>query len=126
ARERLVRGRRQHVVESPFPGDLFIQLHADANWPPLRSTRGVNRLGSFGRYPLQVPSTRIDSLQARAPAAPQPLLQPGDRVRIVDGSFAELEAIFLSMDGEERVVLLMKLLNREQKLTLPLASVRRG
>lgn len=125
-RERLVRGRRQNVVESLFPGYLFIQLHADANWSPLRSTRGVNRLVSFGGYPLQVPSSLIDSLQERAPTEPQPLLRPGDRVRIVDGSFAELEAIFLSMDGEERVVLLMKLLNREQKLTLPLASVRRG
>lgn len=91
-----------------------------------RSTRGENRLVSFGGYPLEIPQTLIDTLQQRTQPEPQPLLQPGDRVRIVDGSFAELEAIFLCMDGEERVVLLMKLLNREQKLTLPLASVRRG
>lgn len=129
-RERLVRGRRQSVVESLFPGYLFIQLNADSNWSPLRSTRGVNRLVRFGDYPLQVPSSLIDSLQERTPSEPQPqpqpLLQPGDRVRIVDGSFAELEAIFLSMDGEERVVLLMKLLNREHRLSLPLTSVRKG
>lgn len=124
-RERLVRGRRQSVVESLFPGYLFIQLKPDSNWSPLRSTRGVNRLVRFGEYPLQVPSSLIDSLQERTPSEPQPLLQPGDRVRIVDGSFAELEAIFLSMDGEERVVLLMKLLNREHRLSLPLSSVRR-
>ena len=124
-RERLVRGRRQSVVESLFPGYLFIQLNPDSNWSPLRSTRGVNRLVRFGEYPLQVPSSLIDSLQERTPSEPQPLLQPGDRVRIVDGSFAELEAIFLSMDGEERVVLLMKLLNREHRLSLPLTSVRR-
>lgn len=124
-RERLVRGRRQSVVESLFPGYLFIQLNPDSNWSPLRSTRGVNRLVRFGEYPLQVPSSLIDSLQERTPSEPQPLLQPGDRVRIVEGSFAELEAIFLSMDGEERVVLLMKLLNREHRLSLPLSSVRR-
>lgn len=125
-RERLVRGRTQTVAESLFPGYLFVQLHPNSNWSPLRSTRGVNRLVSFGGYPLQVPQTLIDTLQQRTQPEPQPLLQPGDRVRIVEGSFAELEAIFLCMDGEERVVLLMKLLNREQKLTLPLASVRRG
>lgn len=125
-RERLLRGRRQIVVESLFPGYLFIQLQPDANWAPLRSTRGVNRLVSFGGYPLQVSDQLIDSLQQRAQNEPQPLLQPGDPVRIVEGTFAELDAIFLSMDGEERVVLLMKLLNREQKLTLPLASVRKG
>ena len=126
AQERLVRGRRRTLVESLFPGYLFIQLSPDANWAPLRSTRGVNRLVSFGGYPLQVSDQLIDSLQHRAQSEPQPLLQPGDPVRIVEGSFAELDAIFLSMDGEERVVLLMNLLNREQKLTLPLASVRKG
>jgi transcriptional antiterminator RfaH len=125
-RERLLRGRRQTVVESLFPGYLFIQLHIDDNWAPLRSTRGVNRLVGFGGYPLQVPCGLIDSLQQRTITEPQPLLQPGDRVRIVEGSFAELDAIFLNMDGEERVVLLMNLLNREQKLTLPLASVRKS
>ena len=125
-RERLLKGRRQTVIESLFPSYLFIQLQPDANWAPLRSTRGVNRLVSFGGYPLQVCDRLIDSLQHRAQSEPQPLLQPGDPVRIVEGSFAELDAIFLNMDGEERVVLLMNLLNREQKLTLPLASVRKG
>lgn len=126
ARERLLRGRRQIVVESLFPGYLFIELHPEANWSPLRSTRGVNRLVRFGDYPLQVPSSLIASLQQRTQPESQPLLQPGDRVRVVEGSFAELDAIFLSMDGEERVVLLMNLLNRGQRLSLPLASVRRG
>lgn len=125
SRERLLRGRRQTVVESLFPGYLFIQLQPDANWAPLRSTRGVNRLVSFGGYPLQVSGQLIDSLQQRSQNEPQPILQPGDSVRIVEGSFAELDAIFLSMDGEERVVLLMKLLNREHRLSLPLTSVRR-
>lgn len=126
-RERVVAGRRQSVVESLFPGYLFVQLQPNANWSPLRSTRGVNRLVSFGGYPLEVPVHVIDSLHQHALSdEPQPLLQPGDPVRIVEGSLADLDAIFLSMDGDERVVLLMNLLNREQRLTLPLACVRRG
>ena len=125
AQERLVRGRRQVQVESLFPGYLFIHLRPEDSWAPLRSTRGVSRVVSFGGYPLEIPQRLIDSLQQRTPTEPQPLLQAGDRVRIVEGSFAELDAIFLNMDGEERVVLLMNLLNREQKLTLPLASVRK-
>jgi transcriptional antiterminator RfaH len=112
-------------VESLFPGYLFIHLRPEDSWAPLRSTRGVSRVVSFGGYPLEIPQRLIDSLQQRTPTEPQPLLQAGDRVRIVEGSFAELDAIFLNMDGEERVVLLMNLLNREQKLTLPLASVRK-
>ncbi len=124
-RERLVRGQRLIQEESLFPGYLFIQLSDSSNWSPLRSTRGVNRLVAFGGYPLQVADTLIDNLRQRMEPTPQPLLQAGDKVRIIDGSFAELDAIFLSMDGEERVVLLMKLLNREQHLHMPLASVRK-
>lgn len=46
--ERIVRGSRQAIVESLFPGYLFIALAENANWAPLRSTRGVNRLVAFG------------------------------------------------------------------------------
>lgn len=124
-RERLVRGRKQIAEESLFPGYLFIQLASSDNWAPLRSTRGVSRLVSFGGLPLPVSGELIAELQERIQIEPQPALQAGDRVRITAGSFAELDAIFLSMDGEERVTLLMNLLNRQQRLSLPLASIRK-
>lgn len=124
-RERLVRGTLQVQSESLFPGYLFIRLAADANWAPLRSTRGVSRLVGFGGMPLSIADELIAELQRRVQPAPQPVLQPGDRVCITTGSFAELDAIFLAMDGEERVVLLMSLLHREHRLSLPLESIRK-
>lgn len=124
-RERLIRGRRHVLVESLFPGYLFIQLAPSDNWAPLRSTRGVNRLVGFGGFPLPVSDDLIAQLRQRAETLPHPLLQAGDRVRVTGGSFAELDAIFLAMDGDERVTLLMTLLNREHRLSLPLASVRK-
>ena len=45
--ERVIRGKRQRVQESLFPGYLFIQLSRDDNWAPLRSTRGVSRFVEF-------------------------------------------------------------------------------
>lgn len=126
-RERVLRGQRQLVSESLFPGYLFIQLGPHDNWAPLRSTRGVNRLVAFGKQPLAVSDALVDQLRQRCDGVPsEPLLEPGDKVRIGQGPFAELEAIFLAMDGNERVVLLLNLLHREQKLSLPLASVRRA
>jgi len=124
-RERMVRGRRHVLVESLFPGYLFIQLAQSDNWAPLRSTRGVNRLVGFGGFPLPVSDELIVQLRQRTETAPHPLLEAGDRVRITGGSFAELDAIFLAMDGEERVTLLMTMLNREHRLSLPLTSVRK-
>ena len=126
-RERLLRGQRQMLEESLFPGYLSIQLSLLDNWAPLRSTRGVSRVVGFGNQPLPVSQKLIDCLQQRCCAVPaEQLLEAGDRVRLNDGAFAELEAIFLSMDGNERVVLLMNILHREQKVRVPLSSIRKA
>ena len=122
-RERIVRGRRQTVVESLFPGYLFIQLAADANWAPLRSTRGVNRIVGFGNMPLPLDNGLIAHLQQRTAANVKPALEVGDSVRITAGSFSQLNAIFMTMDGERRVILLLEMLNRQQQISVPLVSI---
>ena len=121
--ERIVRGRRQTISESLFPGYLFIQLAADANWAPLRSTRGVNRIVAFGGMPLRLDNSLIAHLQQRTATVVQPALEAGDSVRITQGGFAELDAIFVAMDGEQRVLLLLTMLNRQQQVSLPLVSI---
>ncbi|WP_308367628.1 MULTISPECIES: transcription/translation regulatory transformer protein RfaH [unclassified Microbulbifer] len=121
--ERIVRGRRQIIVESLFPGYLFIQLDADANWVSLRSTRGVSRIVGFGGMPLRLDNSLIVHLQQRTAAAVKPVLDAGDSVRITEGGFAELDAIFVAMDGEQRVILLLNMLNRQHQISMPLASI---
>lgn len=123
-RERLIRGQLKVATESLFPGYLFIQLDENSNWAPLRSTRGVLRVVGFGGVPLSVDGAIIARLRERAQQeAFRSALEPGQLVRILDGPFAELEAIFLAMDGDERVVLLLQLLHREQKVRFPLKGV---
>ena len=107
-----------------FPGYLFIQLSANDNWAPLRSTRGVLRTVSFGGLPVTIADDVIGHLQLReSELSTQPMLTEGDLVRINQGAFAELEALFLGMDGDERVVLLMNFLQREERINLPLSSI---
>ena len=121
--ERIVRGRRQLIVESLFPGYLFIQLAADASWAPLRSTRGVSRIVGFGGMPLRLDNSLIERLQERMAAPVKPALEAGDSVRITEGGFAELDAIFVAMDGEQRVLLLLNMLNRQHQISMPLLSI---
>lgn len=121
--ERRIRGRLQKGIESLFPGYLFVQLSDQDNWAPLRSTRGVSRLVGFGGYPISVPAKLIEELKQREEILTVPMLESGHRVRITQGCFAELDAIFLSMDGDERVVLLLNLLNRQQRISVPLVSI---
>lgn len=124
--ECIVRGRRQVNIQSLFPGYLFIALAADANWAPLRSTRGVSRVVGFGGMPAEVDIRLICQLQRRSAQEPTPVLRTGQSVRIFEGGYAELDAIFLAMDGDERVVLLLNLLNRQQQISVPLASITKA
>ncbi|CRI66069.1 Transcriptional activator RfaH [Thiocapsa sp. KS1] len=124
--ERIRRGRRVVVEESLFPNYLFIRLRRWVdNWYPLRSTRGVARLVSFGPEPLPVGDVLIEEIRRRLEAGPTPSsLSPGQRVEIVEGPFRGLEAIFKVHQGERRVQLLIELLHRQVTLTLPIADIR--
>lgn len=124
-RQRLTRGLRQTLEESLFRGYLFIQLSREENWAPLRSTRGLLCVVGFGGKPLAIDDRIIHQLQQHACTAGvgQPFLSPGEKVRIAGGPLAEIEAIFLSMDGDERAVLLLNFLQREQKIHMPIDNV---
>lgn len=125
--ERVVRGRKQLVEDSLFPGYLFVQLGALDNWSPLRSTRGVNRVVSFGGQPQVVADELIEQLRQRRPVLPSAgIFLAGEKVRITSGPFAEIEGVFLTMDGEARVILLLNFLQRQQRVHLPLNGISKA
>jgi transcriptional antiterminator RfaH len=108
-----------------FPGYVFIRMGIEDSWLALRSTRGVNRVVAFCGQPCQVQNAIVDHLKHRcASAEMQCVLSQGDRVRIQIGEFADMEAIFESMDGDERVMLLLSVLNRQQRIQVRLAHVQ--
>ena len=124
--ERLVRGRRVARSESLFPGYLFIQLGESPSWASVRSTRGVATLVSFSASPAQVSDELIKLLRQREQAEVSQdirLFEVGARLRIKEGPFAELEAVYAGMDGNERAIVLLNILQREQRLRVPLKSL---
>lgn len=127
AREVVRQGRRVRVSDPLFPGYVFIRLcDVEDDWAPIRSTRGVARLVRFGLTPAVVPDAVMDAMAARLacdPSAPEALLVPGQKVRIEAGPFAGVEAVFAAHDGETRVIVLLKLLQQMQTLSLPLAQL---
>lgn len=116
------------VTEALFPRYLFIRLDSvNDNWYPISSTRGVSEIVRFNEHPLPVPDKIIEEVRERLarPTSPEPYLKPGERVRIVEGPFAQLEAIFLASSGDERVILLLNILQSDQRVHFPLQYVRR-
>lgn len=124
---RLRNGRKIAAAEPLFPGYLFIHLDVSGeNWAPIRSTRGVSQMVRVRDQPLPVGNEIVDLIRQRlATQQPQPCLKYGERVLITDGCFSQLEAIFVAPDGEHRVTLLLNILQQEQRLSFPLASVRK-
>ena len=123
-----VAGTVQTVISPLFPCYLFVLLSAHDQWSTIRSTRGVNRLVSFNGMPARVAHSIIAGLQYHCEKLNQneaePLLKQGDRVVITEGCFKELEAIVMATKGEDRVILLLNLFNRQQVLDMPIESLK--
>ena len=124
--EKIRRGKRTQILEPMFPGYLFIYLsEVTSNWRPIRSTRGVARLIVFGDTPARVPHAVIDAIRdhLRAPVRDVSAYKPRQPVRITEGPFVGLEALFEQYDGEQRAFLLLDMLGRWQKLSIDLNAI---
>lgn len=114
-------------TEPLFPHYLFLQTPMRTNWSALRSTRGVGRVVSFNGAPMKVEECIVQALRHQCDILnglePEPLFRHGETVIITDGCFRELEAIVETTRGDERVVLLLNLLNRQQTVELPISAV---
>src|SRR5690606_22480873 len=120
-RETIRAGKLRQLQQPLFPGYVFIRMSGDDSWLSLRSTRGVSHVDGFCGQTCGVRDSYNDHLkQGCAVKTNDPLLMPGDREQIKVGEFADMEAIFLSMDGQERVMLLLSMLNREQHIQVGL------
>lgn len=124
-------GSRLRVLPM-FPRYLFVNLCAHAeDWSTIRSTRGVTGLVRFGERIPAVPCDFIDCLMNRhddlgAVDMSQAMeIRPEDEVEITGGAMAGLRAIFKARNGEDRVVVLLKLLEHERKVELPAEIIRK-
>ena len=107
-----------------FPGYLFVQLNEKTqNWSPINSTKGVSHFVKFGLNFAKVPTSVIEFIKTNQHITAEKLkdlnkFKPGDKVQISDGVFKNWVAIFESYKSDERVILLMNLLGREQSLSI--------
>lgn len=125
-------GRRVVSIGPMFPRYLFIRLdeHTD-NWGPIRSTLGVASLVRFGQLPARVPEGLVAALRSREdeqgfqPSPASDELRPGARVRVLEGSLAGYEGVFVARNGRERVVLLLEIMGKTARTALDAVSVEK-
>jgi transcriptional antiterminator RfaH len=128
--ERLRRSALQIVQEPLFPRYLFVQLSTDINapsWTPIRSTLGVSRLVKFGQTPAKIDKELIEEIRSRVDSAEVQLrhFELNEPVVITQGPFVGVEALFQMKNGDERVVVLFNMLDKQVKMNISPADIRK-
>lgn len=108
-------GSAVKVTEALFPGYFFARFNLGEMLPRVRSAHGVSSIVRFGDWYPVIEDRIIEELRAESDgttiAELLPDLVPGDRVRLVVGPLAGLEAIITHvLPGNERVKLLLEFL----------------
>jgi transcriptional antiterminator RfaH len=83
----------------------------------------VTSLVRFGGIYANVPFVLVETLLAAAADQPKPqraVFQQGQKVKIVAGQFASLEAVFEMVDGADRATVLLDLLGRQSRVRVDL------
>jgi transcriptional antiterminator RfaH len=129
--EKVRRGALALQDEPLFPRYLFILLGQDGSsksWMPVRSTKGVSRLVTFGARPAKVNDCLIEGLRSCEVSKQHDvkrLFQRGERVLLTKAPFAGIEAIYQMTDGDSRAMVLIEMLSRQVSMEVQLASLRK-
>ena len=127
------RSARKLRIEPLFPRYLFLNANADLqSLRPVRSTRGVATLVRFGMELARLPEVVIQAINNRCEPEtglvrldPVPV-QPGDRVKVFDGPMVGLQGIFKERKGEQRALLLAKLLGTESTIEVDALMLKKA
>jgi transcriptional antiterminator RfaH len=115
-----------------FPGYVFVRADlAQIGLWGLTYLPGVHRLVAFGNQPATIDPRVIATIRerlGRANVVDQrgEILEPGDRVRVLTGPFADLEAVFdARLSAQGRVRILIHMMERWAKVELDGDALRK-
>ena len=121
--------RVEHVCAPLFPLYLFVSIDLEAQrWRSIFSTVGVSRIVCNGEMPTAVSDHVIENLRSRehdglVKLDSRPSFQIGDKVRLLDGAFADCLGLYEGLKDGDRVALLLDLLGRKVRVTVDTGSV---
>lgn len=118
--------RKVDVVPAPlFPRYLFVEIDMGAQrWRSIYSTVGVSLLICAGETPLPVSQQILTTLREREDKAgfvrleSGPRFRAGEKVRILDGAFADCLGLYEGMSDRDRVSVLLDLLGRKVRVVM--------
>lgn len=122
---RTVRSARRLVtkLKSFFPGYLFVEFDVDEErWRSINSTRGVRSLIMQSERPIPCPGGLVEKLIEAADEAGvinlSTQLQPGQRVKVRSGPFAEFVGTLQKVDMAGRAQVLLEVMSGERAVKM--------
>ena len=123
--------RKIEVVSAPlFPRYIFVCLVRGMDGPSkVRYSKGVSNIVSFGLKPASVSHNILQSLWDKEDEdglisfRKREKLVPGDKVNVIDGVFARTSGVIEKISGNDRVLLLLDLLNQQLRLNTSRNSI---
>lgn len=116
----VVEGEKREPV---FPGYIFVNVDIELqSVSKINNTRGVRKLVTFGDVAVAIPNVVVERMIDRfggvTPMAPKPSpFKVGQKLQVVHGPMAGLEAIFDEQDGEKRSIILLTILGSMQRFS---------
>ena len=118
--KKTVRGKQKVVQEPLFPSYMFVRFDYEngPSFTTIRSTRGVVDFIQFGSVPYEVQGDllyELKQLEKKEKLSCAELnLSPncGDMVKVTNGQFAGMEALYQEKDGEMRSIILVKMISQ--------------
>ncbi len=122
----------EKVLRPLFPGYVFVCMDLGRQpWRAINGTMGVISLVQFGDKPQSIPASMVEAVRAREDEAGTVNLAPhglkkGDRVRVREGAFAAYTALLEDVSDEMRVTLLLDLMGREVRVSVPMENLAKA
>ena len=123
-------GKRRTVERCLYPGYIMVQLHlTDDSWYVVRNTPGVTGFVGMGNTPTPLRTEAVQGILRRMEAAaPQvrATFKPGQKVRIIEGPFADFIGLVDDLDEERtKVRVLVSMFGRETPVELDFLQVEK-
>ena len=124
-------GKRRTVERCLYPGYIMVQVQlTDDSWYVVRNTPGVTGFVGMGNTPTPLRSEAVQGILRRMEAAaPQvrATFKPGQKVRIIEGPFADFIGTVDDIDEERtKVRVLVSFFGRETPVELDFLQVEKA
>jgi transcription antitermination factor NusG len=118
---------RLKVLDRPlFPSYAFCRFDPEIKYT-IVSTPNVTRIVGFGKNPVPVDTAEIDSLKIAMisghSCVPHPVLEIGQKVRVVDGPLTGVKGIMLAEARKKRIVISVALVQKAVAVEVDANSV---